>query len=405
MMRWVIVLLVVAAGLLAFGWRRRIPLAWCLLTRQPGRLAVALAGIGFAGMLMFLQLGFRDALFDASITVHRLFNTDVVIVSSTSSSSISMEPFPKRRLFQAASWPEVESIAPVRWGQLVWKNPETASPRGILTLGFDPDDNILRLEGFEEQKKALQLDKRVLFDRLSRPEFGPVEDWFNAGRTVTAEVGNTQVQVDDLVEMGTSFGADGNLLTSNRTFNQLRGSADGSSTSIELGLIRLVPGADPKTMAATIKSALPNDVQVFTKQEFLEFEQNYWRSNTNIGFIFTLGAVIGLVVGAVVVYQILFSDVVDHLPEYATLKAMGYSFTNLVMVILQESLLLAGFGYVPAFLAGKLIYRFTRLATNLPIGMSREMAWFVFAMIFIMCIISGLLAIGKLRDADPAEIF
>ncbi|MCY4332533.1 MAG: ABC transporter permease DevC [Cyanobacteria bacterium MAG CAR1_bin_15] len=385
--------------------RRRIPLAWCLLTRQPGRLMVALAGICFAGMLMFLQLGFRDALFDASITIHRLFNTDVVLISSTSSSSVSMEPFPKRRLFQAASWPEVDSVSPVRWSQILWKNPETGSPRGILAVGFDPDDDILNLEGLAEQKKSLQLDQRVLYDRLSRPEFGPVEDWFNAGRTVTAEVRNIRVRVDGLVELGTSFGADGNLLTSNRTFNKLLGSADGSGASIELGLIRLLPGADPATVATTLKNTLPNDVQVLTKEEFLAFEQNYWRSSTNIGFIFNLGAAMGLVVGAVVVYQILFSDVVDHLPEYATLKAMGYSSTDLVAVILQESLLLAAFGYIPAFLAGMGIYGFARSATSLPIGMSNHMAVFVFAMIFIMCVLSGLLAMGKLRDADPAEVF
>ena len=388
-----------------FGWRRRIPLAWCLLTRQPGRLLVALAGICFAGMLMFLQLGFRDALFDASIAIHRLFNADVVLISSTSSSSISMEPFPKRRLFQAASWPEVESISPVRWGLLVWKNPETGAPRGILAVGFDPDDDILRLEGLAEQKKDLQLDKRVLYDRLSRSEFGPVEEWLKAGRTVTAEVGNTRLLVADLVELGVSFGADGNLLTSNRTFNQLVGSADGSSTSIEMGLIRLVPGADPDAVAAALNKALPDDVQVLTKAKFLDFEKDYWRSSTAIGFIFNLGAAMGLVVGAVVVYQILFSDVVDHLPEYATLKAMGYSSMDLVMVVLQEALLLAGFGYVPAFLAGQGIYGLARNATNLPIGMTSRMAVFVFAMIFVMCVISGLLAMGKIRDADPAEIF
>lgn len=390
---------------MGFVWRRRIPLAWCLLTRQPGRLLVALAGICFAGMLMFLQLGFRDALFDASIAIHRLFNADVVVISSTSSSSVSMEPFPQRRLFQAASWPEVESISPVRWGLLVWKNPETGAPRGILTVGFDPDDDILRLEGLAEQKKTLQLDQRVLYDRLSRSEFGPVEEWLEAGRTVTAEVGNTRLVVADLVELGVSFGADGTLLTSNRTFNQLTGAADGSSTAIELGLIRLVPGADPDAVAAALNKALPDDVRVLTKPEFLEFEQGYWRSSTAIGFIFNLGATMGLVVGAVVVYQILFSDVVDHLPEYATLKAMGYSSMDLVAVILQESLLLAGFGYIPAFLAGQGIYNFARTATNLPIGMSSQMATFVFAMIFLMCVISGLLAMGKIRDADPAEIF
>ena len=388
-----------------FVWRRRIPLAWCLLTRQPGRLAVALAGICFAGMLMFLQLGFRDALFDASISIHRLFNADVVVISSTSSSSISMEPFPQRRLFQAASLPEVESIAPVRWGLLVWKNPETGAPRGILAVGFDPDDDILRLEGLAEQKKDLQLDRRVLYDRLSRPEFGPVEEWLKAGRTVTAEVSNTRLLVADLVELGVSFGADGNLLTSNRTFNQLVGSSDGSSTAIELGLIRLVPGADPDAVAAALNKALPDDVQVLTKPEFLDFEQDYWRSSTAIGFIFNLGAAMGLVVGSVVVYQILFSDVVDHLPEYATLKAMGYSSMDLSTVILQESFLLACLGYLPAFLAGQGLYALTRTATNLPIGMSNGMAVFVLVMIFTMCVISGLLAMGKIRDADPAEIF
>ena len=376
-----------------------------MLTRQPGRLLAALAGICFAGMLMFLQLGFRDALFDASISIHRLFNADVVLISSASSSSVSMQPFPKRRLFQVASWSEVESIAPVRWSLLVWKNPETGSPRGILAVGLDPDDDILNLEGLDRQKKALQLDGRVLYDRRSRAEFGPVEEWFNAGRTVTAEVGNTRVQVDSLVELGVSFGADGTLLTSNRTFNRLLGSADGSSTSIELGLVRLAPGADPEAVAADLKNALPSDVQVLTKQEFLDFEQDYWRSGTSIGLIFNLGAGVGLVVGAVVVYQILFSDVVDHLPEYATLKAMGYSSTNLLTVILQESLLLAGFGYIPAFLAGEGIYRFVADATDLPIGMDGAKAVFVFSMIFAMCVISGVLAMGKLRDADPAEIF
>ena len=387
------------------GWRRRIPLAWFLLTRQPGRLLVALAGICFAGMLMFLQLGFRDALFDASITIHRFFNADVVLISSTSSSSVSMEPFPKRRLFQAASWAEVESIAPVRWSLLVWKNPETGSPRGILAVGFDPDDDVLSLPGLDEQKKGLQLDRRILYDRRSRPEFGPVADWFEAGRTVTAEVSNTRLQVADLVELGVSFGADGNLLTSNRTFNQLVGSADGTSTSIELGLIRLVPGADADAVAAALNKALPNDVKVLTKQEFLAFEQDYWRSSTSIGFIFTLGAAMGLVVGAVIVYQILFSDVVDHLPEYATLKAMGYSSMDLVVVVLQESFLLACLGYLPALLAGQGLYALTRAATNIPIGMSRQMAVLVLTMIFTMCVVSGLLAMGKLRDADPAEIF
>ena len=79
---------------------RKIPLAWLLLTRQPLRLMVAIAGISFAGILMFMQLGFRDGLFDTSVTIHKLLDADIVLISPRSKSSISMSGFPKRRLIQ-----------------------------------------------------------------------------------------------------------------------------------------------------------------------------------------------------------------------------------------------------------------------------------------------------------------
>ena len=104
---------------------RRIPLASLMLVRQPVRLAVALAGISFAGILMFMQLGFRDGLFDASVTVHRLFDADIVLISPRSTSSVSMAGFPRRRLVQAMALPEVEGITPVNWNLLLWRNPET----------------------------------------------------------------------------------------------------------------------------------------------------------------------------------------------------------------------------------------------------------------------------------------
>ena len=110
-----------------FGFlqRRRIPLAWLLLTRQPLRLLVALAGISFAGILMFMQLGFRDGLFDASVTVHRLFDADLVLMSPRSMSSISMSGFPRRRLVQAMAHDDVVGITPVNWNFLLWRNQET----------------------------------------------------------------------------------------------------------------------------------------------------------------------------------------------------------------------------------------------------------------------------------------
>jgi putative ABC transport system permease protein len=382
---------------------RRIPLAWLLLTRQPVRLLVALAGIAFAGILMFMQLGFRDGLFDASVTIHRLFDADLVLISPRSSSSVSMAGFPRRRLVQAMADPAVEGITPVHWNLLLWRNPENRATRSILTLGFEPSDPLFIDPTLQPKAKLLQDRGRVLFDERSRPEFGPVAEWFRQGRTVESEIGGKRVRVAGLVALGTSFGADGNLLTSHETYLKLLPNTPPGS--IEVGLIRLRPGSNAAAARERLQRQLPDDVTVLTKDGFIAFEQNYWRTSTSIGFIFTLGAAMGFVVGCVIVYQVLYSDVSDHLPEYATLMAMGYNLISLLGVVAREGLLLAAFGYLPAYAAGQGLYLLVRSATQLPVFMDTTRAVTVFTMILVMCMASAGLAMRRLADADPAEIF
>ncbi len=386
-----------------FWQGRRIPLAWLLLTRQPVRLAVALAGISFAGILMFMQLGFRDGLFDASVTIHRLFDADLVLISPRSTSSVSMAGFPRRRLVQAMADPAVEGITPVHWNLLLWRNPQTRGTRSILALGFEPGDPLFTDPALVPKARLLTQKGRVLFDELSRPEFGPVAKWFKSGRTVESEIAGKRVRVAGLVGLGTSFGADGNLLTSSETFLELLPNTPPGS--IEMGLIRLQPGADPAAAIERLKRLLPDDVTVLTKQGFINFEQDYWRTSTSIGFIFSLGAAMGFVVGCVIVYQVLYSDVSDHLPEYATLMAMGYKLPSLLGVVAREGLLLAAFGYLPAYAAGQGLYALVRSATQLPVAMDTTRAVTVFTMILVMCMASAALAMRRLADADPAEIF
>ena len=382
---------------------RRIPLASLMLVRQPVRLAVALAGISFAGILMFMQLGFRDGLFDASVTVHRLFDADIVLISPRSTSSVSMAGFPRRRLVQAMALPEVEGITPVNWNLLLWRNPETRGTRSILALGFEPGDPLFVDPTLAPKAQLLTQKGRVLFDEKSRPEFGPVAEWFQDGRIVESEISGKRVRVAGLIGLGTSFGADGNMLTSRETFRDLLPNTPPGS--IEVGLVRLKPGADPQAVVQQLNALLPDDVTVLTKNGFIDFEQNYWRSSTSIGFIFTLGAAMGFVVGCVIVYQVLYSDVSDHLPEYATLMAMGYKLTTLLGVVVREGLLLALFGYLPAYAAGQGLYWLVRSATQLPVGMDLTRATTVFSMILVMCMASAGLAMRRLVDADPAEIF
>ena len=385
-------------------WRgRRITLSWRLLTRQPVRLLVALAGISFAGILMFMQLGFRDGLFDASVTAHRLFDADVVLISPRSASSVSMEAFPRRRLVQTLADPDVDGVTPVHWGLMLWRNPETRRNRSILALGFNPDDPFFVDPSLAEKTDALKQKGRILFDQLSRPEFGPIADWYRDGRVVETEIAGNRVRVAGLVSLGTSFGADGNLLTSTETFLDLM--PQKPPGAIEVGLVRLKPGADPEQVVSRLRQRLPKDVSVLTKQGFIDFEQNYWKSSTSIGFIFTLGAAMGFVVGCVIVYQVLYTDVSDHLPEYATLMAMGYRLSHLLGVVVREGFYLAAMGYVPAYMAGQGLYWFVRDATKLPVGMDLSRALTVLVMILVMCMLSSFLAMRRLIDADPAEIF
>ena len=382
---------------------RGIPLASLMLVRQPVRLAVALAGISFAGILMFMQLGFRDGLFDASVTVHRLFDADIVLISPRSTSSVSMAGFPRRRLVQTMALPEVEGITPVHWNLLLWRNPKTRGTRSILALGFEPGDPLFVDPALAPKAQVLTQKGRVLFDEKSRPEFGPVAEWFRAGRTVESEISGQRVRVAGLIELGSSFGADGNLLTSSETFLELLPNTPPGS--IEVGLVRLQQGTDADAVVEKLNALLPEDVTVLTKQGFIDFEQNYWRTSTSIGFIFTLGAAMGFVVGCVIVYQVLYSDVSDHLPEYATLMAMGYKLRTLLGVVVREGLLLALFGYLPAYAAGQGLYLLVRSATALPVAMDFSRAMTVFSMILVMCMASAGLAMRRLVDADPAEIF
>ena len=382
-----------------------IPLAWLQLQRERIRLLIALAGIGFAVILMFIQLGFQDALFDSAVSLHKNLEGDVFLISPQSTSLIAMRSFSQRRLYQALGFPGVESISPIYMDFALWKNPKNQRTRGILVMGFDPADKVFSKE-LVPDVAPIQLPDVVLFDRLSREEFGPIAAMFATGNPVQTEVAGRRVTVGGLFDLGASFAADGNTITSDLNF--LRIFDRRSKGLIDIGAIKLKPGTDLTQTLTVMRAQLQdttNDVRVFSKAEFMEFEKDYWRSSTAIGFIFTLGTAIGFLVGTIIVYQILYTDITDHLSEYATLKAMGYKNTYLLSVVFQESLILAVLGYIPGFLLAMGLYTLTRNATALPIAMTTERAILVLFLTIVMCVISGALAVRKVQQADPADIF
>lgn len=410
-----------------------IPLAWLQLKRERVRLLIAIAGIGFAVFLMFVQLGFRDALFNSAIRFHENVKGDIMLLSTRSNSLISIQSFPQRRLYGLLGLETVENISPVYVGFGLWKNPfweglPKSQTRQIMVLGIDPNDDVLSVAGYDEAaRKLLKVEDRILFDKQSRAEFGPIATKFNEyqkqGQSIVTEISDRKVTIDGLFELGASFGADGNALTSEANFLRIFTRRDRGE--INIGIVKLKQGADLYKSLEAVKKALPGEyrvnptlkpdeakedfivgeIRVLTKKAFVEVERKYWQNSTSIGFIFTLGAVIGFLVGIVIVYQILYTDVSDHLPEYATLKAMGYKNRYLLKIVFQEALILSVMGFIPGFLLSNGMYTLTRNATALPLAMTTDRTFTVFCLAVMMCVISGAIAVRKVQDADPADIF
>jgi putative ABC transport system permease protein len=380
-----------------------IPLAWLQLQREKIRLIVAVAGISFAVLLIMVQLGFRDALFKSAVTFHESLNTDIVLVSPQSDALIATRSFSRRRLYQALGFEGVDSVSPMYLSFALWRNPETRRTRQLMVVGFDPAFEAFILPAVTQNQSKLKIPDTVLFDQASRPEFGPVAAMVNRGETVQTEVGGRRVTVGGLFSLGANFGADGNLFTSDLNF--LRLFERRLPGEIDVGLVRVKPGADVAKIIDQMRQTLPADVRILTKDGFAAVERSYWEDSTSIGFIFGLGAAMGFIVGTVIVYQVLYTDVSDHLPEYATLKAMGYKSTYLYSVVLQESLILSVLGYIPGFIIVWGVYNLIKAATSLPVGMSAERALTVFILTVVMCVASGAIAMRRVQSADPADIF
>jgi len=381
----------------------RLPLGWLQLKHKPLRLIVALSGIAFAVLLIMMQLGFRSALFESAVRFHERFEYDIALFSPDSVFIVRPQPFSIRRLYQSLGFEGVEDVTPVYIFPSVWKNPWNNQRRSIQTIGFNPDEPVLKTPGFLAAKSLLHQQDVVIFDRGSRPEFGPVGQTFDSGQAVVTEINDREIDVVGLFRMGTSFGIDGTVITSDD--NWLRLFPDRSRNEIQLGLIRLQDGTDSGRIRDELAEYLPDDVLVMTKQQFVQREKDYWNGATPIGYIFAFGAIMGFVVGAIIVYQILFADVSEHLNEYATLRAMGYKNRFVSGIVLQQAVILAVLGYLPGVAIVHWLYGKAAAATSLPLYITQERAITVFLMTLAMCAISGLLAVRKVRRLDPAEVF
>jgi putative ABC transport system permease protein len=284
-----------------------------------------------------------------------------------------------------------------------WKTWDTHREVPIFVIGFDPSVPALSLPGIPESIGRTKLPDTYLFDIGSKPDYGPVASVFHRDGTASTELGGKRIEIGGLFQLGLSFAADGNLVTSDMNFFRLL--PHRKRGLIDIGLIRVKPGADPAGVAAAIRPTLPPGLQVMTLDEYQNSEKAYWAKRTPVGFIFNLGVLVGFIVGSVIVYQILYTDVADHLSEYATLKAMGYADSYLYGVVIKEALFLSLLGFIPGLLLSTALGVLTRKITLLPASMTWDRALTVLVLTVAMCVASAVLSLRKLRAADPADIF
>jgi putative ABC transport system permease protein len=380
----------------------RIPLAWLQLSFEKLRLLAALAGITFAVMLMLMQLGFAAALIDSAVRVYTHLRADVVLVNPNFEYILQSKAFPRRRLYQALAVDGVESVSPIYLSLASWKHPVSIDETSLLVTGFDPASNSFTAPAVQQNLDLIKMPDVVLFDSLSHVKFGPVADLMQKGPVYT-EMNRRRVRVGGVFPMGIGFASPGNVLTSEHNF--LRMFPNHPQSMIDLGLIVLKPGADPDRVIAQLRALLPDDVRVLSREGFMDVEKNFWQNISPIGTIFAIGVFMGFLVGSIIVYQILYTDVSDHLSEYATLKAIGYRDNFLFAIVLKESLLLSVLGFIPGFAISQGMYLLTSKATGLPMTMTVERAILVFIFTIIMCCGAGALAMRRISSADPAEIF
>jgi len=404
----------------------KTPLAWKNLTYNKMRTAVALAGVGFAVILIFMQMGFLGAVRKTATQIYDALDFDLMLRSPGYLHLTEPLSFPRERVLQAAALPDVEHARLFYLQLSEWQapQPDTVLPenwngqsRGIITIGVDPNDPPFVAEALRAEAMKLTDSRFLLIDSKSKPEFGPLNGVQFTEDDIGVETAllGQRSRIVGIVELGTGLAANGACIVNFEGF--ARACVWQPEDQVNMGLLKLKPGVDPEAARAQVEAMVgrpdptgaitssPADCEVLTRDEVNTREEYRWVVQTPLGKIFNLGVWVAVFVGMAIVYQVLSTDIENMMSEYATLKAMGYTNKYLARVVLQQSVLLAFVGYVPSIIISWALYALIGAKSGMPMIMTWQIAASVIVLAVIMCIVSGMLALRKLFAADPADLF
>jgi putative ABC transport system permease protein len=385
-------------------WRRPVgfvPLAWRNLVANKPRLLRSSGGIGFAVLLMLMQLGFERAFFNASLEVIQLLDGDLFLQRGSKYRFATQDPFPGRDLEAARAVPGVASAWPLyaAWHQLFWRNPVDGKNFLVRVFAFDPDQPVLSLPELDANLKDLSDLDMAIVDRRARRFLGMDPP------PSAAELNGSKIKIIGSFALGPDFENDGTVVIGDRTFAKLLPGPRGGPPDVELGVIKLTPGGDPIAVQQAITAAVPTEIAVLTKGQLLELERKFQADVSSAGPIFAMGTLVGFVVGMLISYQVIYTDLAEQQPQYATMKAIGYRTRYLVQVVLEQATLSALAGWIPAWLVSILLFRIVGEVALLPLHMTVGLALVSLLLTLSMCLISAVLAVRRVISADPAEVF
>lgn len=390
-------------------WEGRTPLAWRNLVGRGGKLLLASAGIGFAVFLMFMQIGFRNALFDNTVQLARLLKADFFLVSPARYNLPSEQRFDRLWLDRARAVEGVQRIVPVYIERSITQLRVVGNKsRSIRAVGIPLEPGVVEPAEWQPLLAMLSDGRTALLDRRTKPSYGFARGDVQSLRQQEVELSGKQLRIIDQISIGTDFVHDGTLMFSDRAmahYFPMRNPGGDPLQLVDLGLVQLAEGADLGKVRRALQSLTGSRLDVLSRSQIIAREIHFWATATPIGIIFTIGTLMGLVVGVIICYQILFTEINDHMAEFATLKAMGYRNNYFFGLILKQALYLTLFGFLPGLLATLGAFAILGESTGLVMRMTAGRMALVFGLTLVMCLTSGLIALRKLIQTDPASLF
>jgi len=358
------------------------------------RLAVTLVGILFSIVLVAVQLGLYLGARTMIIAMIERADADLWIMAYGTKNFEEAQPINVRARYAALATPGVERATPLITSFTDWRKP-TGGSTLVVVIGTDAEEGGLSPWNIVAgDNSALGARDAVFVDKTYLPELAV------NGVGDVAQVGAARVRVTGLTDGIRSFTVSPYVFT---TLNRARTLLDIPADELTYVLVKLAPGADAMAVRAAIRDKV-SDSEVLTAAEFRDRSLNHWLFATGAGVALIGGALLGLVVGTVIVAQTLYSSTKDHLNEFATLRALGSSSGYIHKVILTQAGLSAVLGYVLG-MAIALVVVYLSEGTALPIVMSPELAAVLLALTVAMCGVSAVSAIGKVMRIDPAMVF